>query len=466
MRRLVLAILALALLVGACGDDDSNPIGGSDVEVLAAMSDYDLFAVIDLLDDGAYFDLLDFAGVDDPEQILANRDPSVLLYLSELLTAEQRLLVFGNGGTSSTSTAAPTTVPPTTIANGGPLTDLRLVDGGGLGGAGTLVVEVQPGDVSFLAYAVSGKSGDQVFITEVVSPSGLDVGEAVGIEYGDLTNYGEAAFLLPISDVIGLEPGSYRISFESTGLIVSSGAIVKSGDVSVEQAIDIVFWLATHESFDEAELEARFRQVGNEILNRHGIQVGTMSFVVPPPSVIDRFATIDLPESDPSDAALRALCKEMSTEIGDVRALNFAIVDELTGGGADYVIEGSASGLPGTIMLPGSGTSCVAAMAIPDPDDPSRDLLARANVIWHEAGHLLGLFHTTEEDGLFFDILADTPQCDVETYDSNGDGYIDFLECADADGGNFMFYDSDGTDMTPSQAWVLRHHPLLYTVGG
>jgi hypothetical protein len=338
--------------------------------------------------------------------------------------------------------------------------DLRFVDGGDLGLKGTVRVTVGPDDVSILAHARTSDSDELVFVTAVLDPNGEDVGDVIGLEYGELSNYGEAAVFFPIRAEVALIPGEYRIAFEATSPIVESGAIVKSGDPDAEMAVDVVFWMATTVDYDRTALEQRFRSVGSQMFARHGISVGTITFVDPPPEIVDRYSVLDF--RGKSDADLRSLCREMSSSIGAVRAVNFAIVDRLDDGDPDGTIEGSASGLPGTAMLTNSDLSCVAGMAAIDEDFGGRDLFDRAIVVWHEAGHHFGLYHTSEGDGLYFDLFDDTPECRIENEDSNDDDWIDVYECDGLDADNFMFYDGDGTGMTDDQAWMMRRHPLLY----
>jgi len=342
--------------------------------------------------------------------------------------------------------------------------DLRFVDGGALGSKGTVRVTVEPGDLSILAHARSDDSDELVFVTVVLDPDGNDVGDDMGLEYGELTNFGEAAVFLPIRGEVDLVPGEYRIGFESISPIVESGAIVKSGDPDADQAIDVVFWMATTVEYDRASLEQRFRSIGSTLFGPHGISVGAITFIDPPASIIDRYSVLEFEQAG-TDEDIRGLCREMSTAIGTVRAVNFAIVDRLDDGDPEGVIEGSASGLPGTAMLAGSDLSCVTGMAAIDPDFGNRDLFDRAQVVWHEAGHHFGLYHTSEGDGLFFDLIDDTPECRVEDRDDNDDGWIDLFECDGLDADNFMFYDGDGLEMTPDQAWMVRRHPLLYPIG-
>jgi hypothetical protein len=341
--------------------------------------------------------------------------------------------------------------------------DLRFVDGGDLGLKGTIRVTISPGDMSSLADARTGDSDDLVFVTAVLDPNGDDVGDQIGLEYGELSNYGEAAVFVPIRDEVALIPGEYRIAFEATAAIVESGAIVKSGDPNAEMAVDVVFWMATTVDYDRGALEQRFRSTGSQMFMRHGISVGTITFIDPQPEIVDRYSILDF--RGESDADLRALCREMSSSIGAVRAVNFVIVDRLDDGDPDGTIEGSASGLPGTAMLTNSDLSCVAGMGAIDEDFGDRDLFDRAIVVWHEAGHHFGLYHTSEGDGLYFDLFGDTPECRIENEASNDDGWIDVFECDGLDADNFMFYDGDGTGMTDDQAWMMRRHPLLYPTG-
>lgn len=252
-------------------------------------------------------------------------------------------------------------------------------------------------------------------------------------------------------------------AFEATAPIVESGAIVKSGDPDAPMAVDVIFWMATTVEYDRVALEQRFRSIGTQMFSDHGIAVGTITFVDPPADIVQQYSYLDFRDEDDSD--LRALCREMSTEIGPVRAVNFAIVDRLDDGDPDGVIEGSSSGLPGTAMLAGSDLSCVAGMAAVDESWGDRDLFDRAIVVWHEAGHHFGLYHTSEGDGLYFDLFDDTPECRVEDRDDSGDGWIDLYECDGLDADNFLFYDGDGLEVTDDQAWMIRRHPLLYPVG-
>lgn len=68
------------------------------------------------------------------------------------------------------------------------------------------------------------------------------------------------------------------------------------------------------------------------------------------------------------------------------------------------------------------------------------DLQLQGETIAHEAGHYLGLFHTTEKNGRVFDPFPDTPECNAEENDLNLDGVLDADECENLDGPNLMFW--------------------------
>jgi hypothetical protein len=471
-------LVVLALVAGACGDDDTGSEGADFDQAVALVLDLDqpsLFALLDTLDDSAHSALLDEVDAADDLEFATSLDYAAAVALVESLDdgIYDDLVAAASGYTPGTTVALPSTTNATTPATTLPAgsvppvgdDDLRVVDGGNLSRRGTVSIPIVSGDMSFLAYARTGTADAQVFVTAVEDPSGRDVGDAIGLEYGELSNFGDAAVYVPIRREVALIPGDYRVSFESAADIVSSGAIVRSGDPDALQALDVVFWMATTVEYDRAALEARFRAVGNQLLNPHGVTVGSMAFVDPPQEVVNRYRVLQFTEEG-SDDDLRSLCRQMSAEtgVGAGRAINFAIVDRLDDGDPDSVIEGSSSGLPGTAMLGESDLSCVAGMGAVDSDFDGRDLFDRAIVIWHEAGHHLGLYHTSEGDGLYFDLLDDTPECPIDR-DENNDGYIDIYECDGLDAENFMFYDGDGVEMSNDQAWSLRRHPLLYPTG-
>jgi hypothetical protein len=122
-------------------------------------------------------------------------------------------------------------------------------------------------------------------------------------------------------------------------------------------------------------------------------------------------------------------------------------------------IGGISGGTPlafGMHGKPGSGIVIAADMFV-------REGLSAAlgRTLAHELGHALGLFHTTEVDGLVAEPLPDTPTCAL-TRDTNRDGSLDAAECAADGGDNLLFPTTDaGTQLTHDQCDVLQRALIL-----
>jgi hypothetical protein len=166
------------------------------------------------------------------------------------------------------------------------------------------------------------------------------------------------------------------------------------------------------------------------------------------------------PFASPAEG-MRAL-RASVTDPSDPLAMRMFLIADFLGGGG---ILGEAGGVPGPLADPGTGSSgVVVSIDGHRRGDGSLDIDTLAETMAHEAGHQMGLFHTSESNGLAFDILADTPECDAATYDRNEDGLVTAGECRDVDGQNFMFWVSGGRNLdqggvSASQAWVLDRTP-------
>ena len=320
--------------------------------------------------------------------------------------------------------------------------DLRVVD---LGAPADGIVEmtVEEGDASVLIVASGRDIDGEVAILAVEGPDGFFVDER---DIPQVVNNGENALLLPLRPDEPLAPGAYTVVTDAPDGLREIRAVIKSGDIGGPQVmdVDLDLFTTTGRLADEAareDLSAGYLDVAEEILGPHELAVGDIGFVDVDPELQDRFAELDLPSSG-IDTAQRELCQAIDAEDPDGET------------------EGNASGIPGSVALPDTVTSCVAIQA-----DGTRDLDELAVTTWHEAGHLLGLFHTTELEGEVFDPLADTPECDAGVFDDDGDGEVTEEECGvDGGGDNFMFHDSDATTLTADQAAVLRLSPLFRPV--
>ncbi len=341
---------------------------------------------------------------------------------------------------------------------------------------------IEADDVSFLIYARAADVDELVYFTELLDPSGefiyladLDSNEVDGPAFGDewLENQGEAALYLPTAPQFELESGEYQVVVQTDGSpLTEAGVIIRSGVVDDQvQALDINIWPVTtsatfaDEGFEET-FAAAIRRPMDELLQPHDLMIGNINFFAVTDADVDEYAEIRLPDDEEGDGRnyLADVCLTAGQVMGSGRAVNLVIVDQILNlDGEDTGTAGISSGLPGTVLMADSPQSCVIVSWFAFEDSYEE----QAGNIIHEASHLMSLTHTSEADGAFFDPFTDTPECDIDSYDNDGDEEVDEFEC-DIEGGarNYMFYSGDISfapfEMSADQAWTLRRHLLFY----
>ncbi len=350
------------------------------------------------------------------------------------------------------------------------LDDIRVEDIS-VSTSGNAKIEIQDTDISFLFVAIAEDKDDQLYVTDIVAPDGTVIYELHNFDddefssdmftetmYGD----GEVIVYLPVAPQFGeLQVGEYEIKLDSVygDGIKQASVVIRSGPVSEWQAVDINMFVVS-ENDDVADmdnwpdLEANVRTAVDSVLNQQQMRLGELNIVQASDTIINKYAQID-------DEDQEKLCKLMADEVGLQRAWNIVLVDELLD--EDNNPYYGLSPFPGSTLIVARDTCVIVAWDIHD-----NDFIELGGTIVHEASHFAALQHTTEEDGLMFDIFTDTPQCPLNRYDENEDDSIDDEECGEAGGAsNYMFPTSADLQeliMTNDQGWVLRRHPTFYPV--
>jgi hypothetical protein len=140
-------------------------------------------------------------------------------------------------------------------------------------------------------------------------------------------------------------------------------------------------------------------------------------------------------------------------------ALALVVVGDLALGDSQglWALSGGIP-VPPVNGTPRSGVVVSAALLVRDP-------IWGGQIVAHEVGHALGLFHTSEASsagGGVHDQLDDTAGCPAEA-DADRDGTLDAVECRRHDAANLMFWATvrGATQLTPGQAAQARRSALV-----
>ena len=178
------------------------------------------------------------------------------------------------------------------------------------------------------------------------------------------------------------------------------------------------------------------------IYNQAGISFGDVRYYDVPSDVEQAYQDIHS-ESDIRQLVSNSVNPE--DDGGSAISANIFITRSFQMGGA----LGLSLGIPGVAGLHGTGISGVAMTG--EYIGSSQGNSLTGNVLAHELGHFLGLFHTSETNGQTHDPLNDTPECT---------NFSNMTNCPDW--GNLMFPSADfnNDELTPDQSFVLSVNPL------
>ena len=302
------------------------------------------------------------------------------------------------------------------------------------------------------SFLLSAFSSGTTRIVSLTSPNGRDELAYLESTASGLTSFGDGRYdnyLVPMRPDIDAEAGTwtYRISgANELKLTVREDNPSTSGDFNLL----LQPYLASGQSYN---LDTVWQLVAGLYTNNN------LNVTISPTITIsdEKYRTV-------SDSFFNSETQALITQ-GRTDAVNIFLVEEVEGGG----ILGIAAGIPGSLGIQGPHNGVLVSLGshLSGPffnQSINNQLLAETIV--HEAGHLLGLWHPTEDNGVEFDPLDDTAECSKAIYDSNSNDQVSAEECVGNGAENIMFWASwgggDQSQLTEDQRTILRQSPLAY----
>jgi len=285
--------------------------------------------------------------------------------------------------------------------------------------------EIQSGTISFIIHATSSTSSTPNFIS-LRDPNNNDYSFYLGTS-------GYSGLLVPYSPNYPLKSGiwNYRI-FNYNELTIKK----RVNPISNLPTIKVQPYISGSDDITSA------LNIMKNIFSTNGINLD-----------VEDTITLENKYSHVSKNFNNSLTSEMVSQ-GDNDKVNLFFITDYTE--ADSSLLGNAASIPGSQGLKGSYNGVLINLSAHKTGGNLNDQLL-GETAGHEMGHFLGLFHTTENNGIEHDPISDTPECSFTTANQCGQQY-------GAD--NLMFWspwqDSLGNrignqdNLTEGQVYVLK----------
>lgn len=328
-----------------------------------------------------------------------------------------------------------------------------------------------PDDVLGVGVLVEGHGDDLLSAAELVDPDGrrlFALDDPLRSAARMFATDGATAIVLPVTPESVPRGGRYSLRLIKAGpqRSVRARLVVRRGapdPARVRLTANVVLVGVPGLTAARAGSDAAFGRIERRVrtlFGQVGVELAELRVCDLARAEADRLSVIDSTDG-PANELSRLF--ELSADAGAwgclaAPGLTWFLVDEIAGGRAGYTILGVSGGIPGPPGLPGTRHSGVAVTAAGYRSNPDRV----ASTMAHEAGHYLGLFHTTEAEATLFDPLDDTPRCE-QGRDADGDGVLAYEECLGAGAENLMFWAAGpaAAELSPTQGFVLRRSPAV-----
>ncbi|MBV1879650.1 MAG: hypothetical protein KUG79_18550 [Pseudomonadales bacterium] len=362
----------------------------------------------------------------------------------------------GGGGGSSNPANMPTPpIPPVVLENtfnvaplSIPTTGYGLLNNAELGTvltSPTTHFNIPENTLSF-SISLTGEdvafTGRNLFITDLVQPNGNPINNAIR----DLTfcDSGLCSALVPRTPQLNLTDniipaGEWQYSLGTLAASLTNidlnamtlNIAIRTGptpdleaDFPARLTIKPFLTAVSVDTDDITLVLEQFRIIAEN--NNIAVDIQPLSIITEP-----RFTEVSGDFNDPETAALVTL--------GDANAINIFFLEDFSGTAATGLI-GISAGLPGAFGTQGKFNGVLINANATRNSGDTFYARTTAEFTFHEIGHFIGLYHTSERLFGIYDVLPDTQQCLVSD-DLNNNGIADFNECPD--GLNIMFWNSD-----------------------
>lgn len=296
--------------------------------------------------------------------------------------------------------------------DGGPTQPLEVLELGAVTAGAPVTFEIPKGTLGFHVTVESDTPSESLAVLEVVAPSGAKAHQnaipAGGVHPTSETLFGTtAAVQIPQGELPetadGVAPGTWQVTFRGEGTLrakvqvqTTPDGIFHGGtldlDVYVPDGLSIAGTppVSVGTAITNREVRDRIDAFFGAALELYGLKNGTVRLH----GIAKRYTSI-------SDDELFDVFRE--TRVAPKGQSLHVVLSEGDSEASEW--WGIAAGIPGAANAPGNEQSGVALASLMEADAE-----LEGYVLAHEAGHFLGLNHTTELSGEA-DPLSDTPVC-------------------------------------------------------
>ena len=360
-----------------------------------------------------------------------------------------------DGAVSGEATASINVFAENTLATQGlsiPRTGYSTITFGGTDILASAPIEVPLADPASFVISLVGPdvtTTNALFIVDLETPGGAQLGnrESIFCEEGLCTAQ------VPKRPDIDTDAGTWRLRLGTSAASISDVAfddysLTIATRTGAEETCNTGLALTINPvvtgdllTTDIENILTRFEQIASR--NNVAVEIRPITTLTDP-----QFAEVDDDYRDPTTQALISQ--------GAADSVNLFFIESFSGSSGGSLL-GIASGIPGALGLESPYNGVLINGSATRGFNVDFYYRTTAEVSFHEMGHLLGLYHTSESDGRIHDVLDDTPEC-LPGNDIDNNNETNASECPD--GLNIMFWEnnqaSEKTPLSDDQQHVIR----------